>query len=60
MIKKEGVKSLTVQELQSACQARGMRALGMPQERLKSQLTQVCLYMYISVYIYIHVHREVI
>ena len=53
MIKKEGIKSLTVQELQSACQARGMRALGMPQERLKSQLTQVCISVPIYIYMYI-------
>lgn len=42
MIQKEGVDSLTVAELQAASQARGMRALGMPIERLKSQLLQVC------------------
>ncbi|XP_038045476.1 mitochondrial proton/calcium exchanger protein-like isoform X2 [Patiria miniata] len=40
MIQKEGVDSLTVAELQGACQARGMRALGVPVERLKSQLQQ--------------------
>ncbi|XP_071505477.1 mitochondrial proton/calcium exchanger protein-like [Diadema antillarum] len=40
MIKKEGVDSLTEAELQVACQARGMRALGVPKERLKSQLEQ--------------------
>ena len=41
MIQQEGVGSLTVAELQAASQARGMRALGMPEERLRSQLTQV-------------------
>lgn len=41
MIQKEGVHSLTAAELQAASQARGMRALGMPIERLKSQLQQV-------------------
>ena len=41
LIQKEGVDSLTVSELQSACQARGMRALGVPEARLKSQLNQV-------------------
>lgn len=41
LIKKEGIDSLNVSELQSACQARGMRALGVPTERLKSQLSQV-------------------
>jgi LETM1 and EF-hand domain-containing protein 1 len=41
MIKKEGFDALTVQELQSACQARGMRAIGVPEARLRSQLKQV-------------------
>ena len=40
MIDKEGVHSLTVSELQAACRARGMRALGVPIERLQSQLNQ--------------------
>ncbi|KAG8321010.1 letm1 and EF-hand domain-containing protein 1, mitochondrial [Homalodisca vitripennis] len=39
-IKKEGVDSLTQSELQQACRARGMRALGMSEERLRAQLTQ--------------------
>merc|ERR1719319_1004603 len=38
VIKKEGVDSLNVQELQSACKDRGMRALGMTQEKLVQQL----------------------
>ena len=41
LIQKETVDSLTEAELQSASQARGMMALGMPAERLKSQLEQV-------------------
>lgn len=41
MIQKETVESLTEAELQAACQARGMRALGMPVDRLRSQLEQV-------------------
>lgn len=41
MIQREGVESLNVAELQAASQARGMRALGMPEERLRSQLAQV-------------------
>ena len=41
MIQEEGVDSLTVPELQAASQARGMRALGMPEDRLRSQLSQV-------------------
>lgn len=32
---------LTVKELQAACRARGMRALGVTEERLKEQLKQV-------------------
>ena len=44
LIQREGVDSLTVQELQSACQARGMRAIGVPAARLRSQLKQVYLF----------------
>ncbi|XP_013773741.1 mitochondrial proton/calcium exchanger protein-like [Limulus polyphemus] len=40
MIKKEGIETLTVSELQSACRARGMRALGVPEPRLRSNLGQ--------------------
>lgn len=40
MIKKEGIECLTVPELQAACRARGMRALGIPEERLRFQLQQ--------------------
>uniref|UniRef100_A0A6G1SDS0 LETM1 and EF-hand domain-containing protein 1, mitochondrial n=1 Tax=Aceria tosichella TaxID=561515 RepID=A0A6G1SDS0_9ACAR len=40
MILKEGITSLTVSELQAACRARGMRALGVPIERLQEQLAQ--------------------
>lgn len=43
MIQREGVESLNVAELQAASQARGMRALGMPEARLRSQLAQVPL-----------------
>ncbi|XP_075222913.1 mitochondrial proton/calcium exchanger protein-like isoform X2 [Lycorma delicatula] len=39
-IQKEGVDSLNLWELQQACKARGMRALGMSEEQLKSQLKQ--------------------
>jgi LETM1 and EF-hand domain-containing protein 1 len=42
----EGVESMSVAELQSASQARGMRALGLSEERLKYQLQQVsCMIM---------------
>lgn len=40
MIKAEGIDSLTVEELQSACRARGMRALGLAEDRLRKQLAQ--------------------
>ena len=40
MIKKEGMDSLTVWELQEACRARGMRSLGVSTQRLQSQLQQ--------------------
>ncbi|XP_052225743.1 mitochondrial proton/calcium exchanger protein-like isoform X2 [Dreissena polymorpha] len=39
-IQKEGIESLTIEELQSACRSRGMRAVGMSEERLKVQLEQ--------------------
>lgn len=42
LIAEEGVDTLTVKELQAACRARGMRALGVTEERLKEQLKQVC------------------
>ncbi|CAG2224502.1 LETM1 [Mytilus edulis] len=40
MIQKEGIEALTVQELQQANRARGMRALGVDKERLIFQLEQ--------------------
>ncbi|XP_073998607.1 leucine zipper and EF-hand containing transmembrane protein 1 isoform X2 [Rhodnius prolixus] len=40
MIHLEGVDSLSQSELQAACRARGMRALGVSEERLKAQLNQ--------------------
>jgi len=40
LIQKEGIDSLAVWELQDACRARGMRSLGMPEQRLKFQLGQ--------------------
>ncbi|XP_015675932.1 mitochondrial proton/calcium exchanger protein [Protobothrops mucrosquamatus] len=40
LITEEGMESLTVKELQAACRARGMRALGVTEERLKDQLKQ--------------------
>lgn len=40
MIQTEGVSSLTVPELQQACRSRGMRALGVAEDRLRTQLQQ--------------------
>ncbi|XP_059533464.1 mitochondrial proton/calcium exchanger protein isoform X2 [Myotis daubentonii] len=40
LIAEEGVDSLNVKELQAACRARGMRALGVTEDRLRSQLKQ--------------------
>ena len=37
---KEGAESLTIWELQAANRARGMRAIGVPEDRLKLQLQQ--------------------
>ena len=40
LIQKEGIESLTVPELQAANRARGMRGIGVSEERLKAQLKQ--------------------
>nr|XP_027204065.1 mitochondrial proton/calcium exchanger protein-like [Dermatophagoides pteronyssinus] len=40
MIAREGIDSLTVSELQQACRSRGMRALGISEDRLRFQLSQ--------------------
>ncbi|XP_071579036.1 mitochondrial proton/calcium exchanger protein isoform X2 [Temnothorax nylanderi] len=40
LIEKEGVDTLTRTELQQACRARGMRAYGLPENRLREQLSQ--------------------
>ncbi|XP_064224743.1 LETM1 domain-containing protein LETM2, mitochondrial isoform X7 [Aotus nancymaae] len=40
IIAKEGVKALSVSELQAACRARGMRSLGLTEEQLQQQLTE--------------------
>lgn len=40
LIQKEGIDSLNLSELQSACRARGMRAYGISEERLKVQLQE--------------------
>lgn len=35
------MESLNVNEIQAACRVRGMRALGVTEERLREQLSQV-------------------
>lgn len=40
VINKEGLDTLTVPELQQICRSRGMRASGVPEERMKSQIKQ--------------------
>ncbi|KAK2896564.1 hypothetical protein Q8A67_011052 [Cirrhinus molitorella] len=40
LISEEGVDSLNVNELQAACRVRGMRALGVTEDRLREQLKQ--------------------
>jgi LETM1 and EF-hand domain-containing protein 1, mitochondrial len=40
MIMAEGVNSLTTQELQHACQSRGIRTIGVSPTRLRSELNQ--------------------
>ncbi|XP_023372779.1 LETM1 domain-containing protein LETM2, mitochondrial isoform X2 [Otolemur garnettii] len=40
IIAKEGVRTLSVSELQAACRARGMRSLGLTEEQLLQQLTE--------------------
>ncbi|XP_060044343.1 mitochondrial proton/calcium exchanger protein isoform X2 [Erinaceus europaeus] len=50
LIDEEGVDSLTVKELQAACRARGMRALGVTEDRLREQLRQ---------WLELHLHQEI-
>lgn len=40
MIQREGIDALTLAELQSACRARGMRAYGVSEPQLKTQLAE--------------------
>uniref|UniRef100_UPI0037E80659 mitochondrial proton/calcium exchanger protein isoform X2 n=1 Tax=Semicossyphus pulcher TaxID=241346 RepID=UPI0037E80659 len=40
LISEEGVASLNVNEVQAACRVRGMRSLGVTEERLREQLSQ--------------------
>ncbi|CAL8082001.1 unnamed protein product [Orchesella dallaii] len=39
-IEREGIDALDLPELQNACKARGMRAVGVPEDRLRRQLDQ--------------------
>ena len=41
LIAEEGVASLNVNEVQAACRVRGMRSLGVTEDRLREQLQQV-------------------
>ncbi|MEQ2177438.1 hypothetical protein GOODEAATRI_003537, partial [Goodea atripinnis] len=41
LIAEEGVESLSVNEVQAACRVRGMRSLGVTEERLREQLSQL-------------------
>lgn len=41
LIAEEGVESLNVNEVQAACRVRGMRSLGVTEDRLREQLSQV-------------------
>ncbi|KAM5283808.1 mitochondrial proton/calcium exchanger protein isoform 2-T3 [Hipposideros larvatus] len=50
LIAEEGVDSLSVKELQAACRARGMRALGVTEDRLRDQLKQ---------WLELHLHQEI-
>ncbi|XP_063475758.1 mitochondrial proton/calcium exchanger protein isoform X4 [Symphalangus syndactylus] len=50
LIAEEGVDSLNVKELQAACRARGMRALGVTEDRLRGQLKQ---------WLDLHLHQEI-
>nr|XP_019568072.1 PREDICTED: LETM1 and EF-hand domain-containing protein 1, mitochondrial isoform X2 [Rhinolophus sinicus] len=50
LISEEGVDSLSVKELQAACRARGMRALGVTEDRLQDQLKQ---------WLELHLHQEI-
>ncbi|XP_040056269.2 mitochondrial proton/calcium exchanger protein isoform X3 [Gasterosteus aculeatus] len=40
LIAEEGVESMSVNEVQTACRARGMRSLGVTEDRLREQLIQ--------------------
>uniref|UniRef100_A0A8D2E1F1 Mitochondrial proton/calcium exchanger protein n=1 Tax=Sciurus vulgaris TaxID=55149 RepID=A0A8D2E1F1_SCIVU len=50
LIVEEGIDSLNVTELQSACRARGMPVLGVTEERLRGQLKQ---------WLDLHLHQEI-
>ena len=57
MINQEGVDSLSVEELQNACVARGMRSMGVPIDRLRSNLRQVHFF-FLYFLINSHVFKE--
>lgn len=49
LISEEGVDSLSVTEVQAACRVRGMRSLGVTEQRLREQLGQVRTIQYLHV-----------
>ena len=44
MIKREGIGSLTVSEIQTACLERGMRSMGVTIDRLRSQMVHIYIH----------------
>uniref|UniRef100_A0A4W5LHU2 Letm1 RBD domain-containing protein n=1 Tax=Hucho hucho TaxID=62062 RepID=A0A4W5LHU2_9TELE len=59
LIAEEGVDTLSVNELQAACRVRGMRALGVTEERLREQLQQVIHHLYNITLLYIYINISV-
>lgn len=49
-----GINALSVQEIQSACRARGMRAIGVSEERLRAQ---VCLNIWYFKLLIVYIHK---
>uniref|UniRef100_A0A087XC91 Mitochondrial proton/calcium exchanger protein n=1 Tax=Poecilia formosa TaxID=48698 RepID=A0A087XC91_POEFO len=48
LIAEEGIESMSVTEVQSACRVRGMRSLGVTEERLREQLSQQWLDLHLN------------
>lgn len=58
MISKEGIDSLSTEELQNACVARGMRSMGVPMDRLKSNLKQVTIQTFFFLFFFIMIYLK--